>query len=85
MEENWKTGKYSYLIKFFYFSQILPTSSSDAEQEFSIIKLFKSKQRNSLSKEGLEGLLLIQNEIGARTNIPPKAFSSFGELKNRRK
>ena len=77
-----KTGKYPYLVKFFYFSQILPTSSSDVEQEFSIIKLFKSEQRNSLSEEGLEGLLLIhQNEIGARTNIPPKAISLFKELK----
>ena len=40
----------------------LPTSSSDVEQGFSIMKLFKSDIRNRLKVETLEGLLMIHQE-----------------------
>jgi len=77
-----KTGKYPNLVKFFYFCQILPTSSSDVEQEFSIVKLFKTEQRNSLSPEGLEGLLLInQNKIENKNEVPLQCLSLFKEFK----
>lgn len=57
-----KSKKYPALIKFAKLAQILPTSSADIEQAFSIIKLFKTEQRNSLSAESLEGCLLINQK-----------------------
>ena len=50
-------------------AQSLPTSSSDVEQGFSLIKLVKSLLRNQLKEESLEAIMLIIQEYSNRQII----------------
>jgi len=78
------SGKYPSLVKFVKFIQVLPTSSSDIEQAFSIIKLFRTNQRNRLSAKSLEGLILIHQEYQGEKNIilPKNLLNLFSEMKD---
>jgi len=58
-----ETQAFPLLVKIANLALTLPTSSSDVEQIFSIMKLFKSDQRNSLAEASLEGLLLVHQEF----------------------
>ena len=76
-------GQYPSLIKFFRLAQTLPTSSSDIEQAFSILKLFKNNQRNRLSEKSLEGLMLIHQEYANKEIVISKrALQLFHEIRN---
>ena len=79
-----QSGKYPSLAKFAKFSQALPTSSSDLEQAFSIIKLFRTNQRNRLAENSLEGLILIHQEFQGNENIklPENVLRLYLEMKH---
>ena len=78
-----KTGKYPSLVNFFKISQILPVSSSNVEQAFSVIKLFKTNQRNSLSNHSLEGLLLLHQKYSEceKVQLPSNVEQLYLKLK----
>jgi len=78
-----KSGRYPSLAKFGRFVQVLPASSSDIEQEFSIIKLFKTEQRNRLSEKSLEGLLFVHQEVKGKKHFtfPQNIITRFHEVK----
>ena len=64
-----KSKKFSNLMKIINFTQILPVSSSTVEQSFSVMKLFRTDQRNSLLEESLEGLMLLYQEYNSSKKI----------------
>ena len=63
------SDQYPSLSKFAKLAQILPVSSSCVEQAFSIIKLFRTDQRNRLSENSLEGLILMHQEYHDKSEI----------------
>ena len=77
------SSKYSSISKFFKLAEILPISSVGVEQAFSIVKLFKTDQRNSLSEESLEGLLLLFQACQEQQviEISAKTLEMYKELK----
>lgn len=64
-----QTGQYPMLVRFTKFAQILSTFSSDVEQAFFIIKLFRTSQRSRLSEQSLEGLVLVHQAFQGKENI----------------
>jgi len=78
-----RNGQYSSLTKFFRLSQVLPTSSSDVEQAFSTLKLFKNTQRNRLSEKSLEGLMLMHQEYASKDIlISKRTLQLFSEVRS---
>ena len=75
-------SKYSSISKFFRLSQILPISSAGVEQAFSVIKLFKTEQRNSLAEETLEGMILLSQEKQP-VLISNRIIELYNQLKER--
>ena len=63
------SDQYPSLSKFAKLAQILPVSSFCVEQAFSIIKLFRTDQRNRLSENSLEGLILMHQEYHDKSEI----------------
>ena len=61
------------------FAYTLPTTSANVEQTFSVTKLFKTTQRNRMSEETLEALLLIAEEY-FRCQTPNNPEDLFGKL-----
>ena len=78
-----KNNNYNQLAKFARLIEILPVSSSDVEQTFSILKQYRTTQRNTLSEESLEGLLLLFEEYqqGDMIKISQKILELYNELK----
>ena len=78
-----KVNKFNSIAKFAKLSQILPVSSAGVEQAFSVVKLFKTQQRNSLSQESLEGLLLVFQAQQEKNPIlfSTKVIQLYEELK----
>ena len=64
-----KTQKYNDLCKLAKLALSLPTSSSDIEQGFSVLKLYRTDQRNSLREETLDGLMLVKEEFKDQDEI----------------
>jgi len=64
-----KLPKYNEISEIVKFIFTLPTSSSDTEQAFSVVKMFKTSQRNSLEEKSLEGLILLQQKYAGKTEI----------------
>ena len=63
-------------------AQALPTTSSDVEQGFSMIKLVKTLIRNQLKEESLEAIMLIIQEYSnRRILLPADLIQSFIDFK----
>lgn len=79
-----KSERFIYLHLVVRAAQTLPTSSSTIEQTFSVLGLFKDEKRSKLSKEGLEGLILLHQSFPKEKtfDIPKKLVSMFKDMKN---
>lgn len=77
-----KSQKYPDLCKIARFALTLPTSSSNIEQAFSLIKLYRTSQRNRLKDETLEGLTLMKEEYKNldKIVISSKVINRYNEL-----
>jgi len=79
-----KDHRYQHLMKIIHMIQILPVSSSNVEQLFSIAKLYRNDQRNSLSESSLEGLLLLHQEFqqSKKLVITPEVIALYKQVRS---
>ena len=77
-----KDNNFNDLYKLAKLALTLPTSSANVEQVFSVLKLYRTDQRNSLKDETLEGLRLIKEEFknNKEFNISSQILQNYQTL-----